>query len=194
MSAARLVAHAYGSIVSCSWTYMVPICRVMCRLHMRKFAGAVECCSSDGLCTTDVWKATHTDTNARRTCGAMRLLVKVVCRNNAGVGKFVGRGYVATNSEWLFVKQDPLVWQHSTWYVASGGSSQSSSLSRIRPIERCRSESRADSVGRNVVTPRPANLAYWFCGRIHQITIQWTWIERTDPDSEQPNPTDRTRP
>ena len=45
----------------------------------------------------------------------------------------------------------------------------------------------------------PSRVDLLYCGRIHQITIQWIWIwirpiERTDPDPEQPNMTNRTRP
>ena len=41
------------------------------------------------------------------------------------------------------------------------------------------------------------HLLILYSGRIHQITIQWIWIrpiERTYPDLEQPNMTNRTRP
>ena len=43
------------------------------------------------------------------------------------------------------------------------------------------------------------NTIVLYCGRIHQITIQWIWIwirpiDRTDPDPKQPSRTNRTRP
>ena len=49
------------------------------------------------------------------------------------------------------------------------------------------------------LTCRSTNTIALHCGRIHQITIQWIWIwirptERTNPDLEQPNITNRTRP
>ena len=131
---------------------------------------AAECCSSDGSCSTDVWKTTHTHKIERNTRCHESTSEKFVRRKYAGVGKFMG-GYVTTKIELLFVMQDPYYGNapsnnNMTFFVVGDGSSQSSSLSTIhqikfwwiwmwiQPIDWCGSGSRADSAARRRTSKR----------------------------------------